>query len=63
MPLVVHEEAADSITDGNISSGVIYGESGADTFNISQMPSRHPFMVALKTTPSPSVDLVVLWPG
>ena len=28
------EEAADSITIGNISSGVIYGESGADTFNI-----------------------------
>ena len=29
------EEAADSITIGNISSGVVYGESGADTFNIS----------------------------
>ena len=29
------EEAADSITVGNISSGVVYGESGADTFNIS----------------------------
>ena len=29
------EEAADSITVGTISSGVIYGESGADTFNIS----------------------------
>ena len=28
------EEAADSITIGNISSGVVYGESGADTFNI-----------------------------
>ena len=26
---------ADSITISNISSGVIYGESGADTFNIS----------------------------
>ena len=29
------EEAADSITIGNISSGVVYGESGADSFNIS----------------------------
>ena len=29
------EEAADSITIANISSGVVYGESGADTFNIS----------------------------
>ena len=29
------EEAADSITIGTISSGVIYGESGADTFNLS----------------------------
>ena len=29
------EEAADSITVGNISSGVVYGESGADSFNIS----------------------------
>ena len=29
------EETADSITIGNISSGVVYGESGADTFNIS----------------------------
>ena len=29
------EEAADSITISDISSGVVYGESGADTFNIS----------------------------
>ena len=29
------EEASDSITIGNISSGVVYGESGADTFNVS----------------------------
>ena len=29
------EESADSITIANISSGVVYGESGADTFNIS----------------------------
>ena len=29
------EEAADSITIGNISSGAVYGESGTDTFNIS----------------------------
>ena len=29
------EEAADSNTHGNISSGVNYGESGADSFNIS----------------------------
>ena len=34
------EEAADSITIGNISSGVVYGESGADTFNISGDASK-----------------------
>ena len=29
------EESADSISIGNIISGVLYGESGSDTFNIS----------------------------
>ena len=48
------EEAADSITIGNISSGVVYGESGADTFNISgDARNKLPFMVVLKTILSP----------
>ena len=40
------EEAADSITIGNISSGVVYGESGADTFNISGDARKASILVA-----------------
>ena len=43
------EETADSITIGNISSGVVYGESGADTFTISGDARKLRFMVVLKT--------------
>ena len=49
------EEAADSITVGNISSGVVYGESGADSLHseIARLPS----LVVVKTIRSLSVDL------
>ena len=47
------EEAADSITIGNISSGVVYGESGADTFNISGSAEKASSTVVPKMTLSP----------
>ena len=54
------EEAADSITIGNISSGVVYGESGADTFNISGDARKATIYGGARTIPSPSADLCLL---
>ena len=51
------EEAADSITIGNISSGVVYGESGADTPTFQVLLIKLPFTVELKTIRSPSLVL------